>query len=290
MPDFLRFPKFFFTCVREVEVGARRRIFFMSSALAGRRVGGWFGGGSNMEEKKRREKRDRMRIEKSSKTTRNQKRGFFNFLARLLFVKNGEKSVCCIFAWTTNKFAQDFQDLFKRNERKRRKEKGKRRRRRASLGCVAASIRRNSNNTKFLAPTIYTCLPTTTTPCFASFLRLVKKRRGRERLENERKQFALSDFFSFPPSFFFFIQFARTAAPPPPPSLSSPPTSVPQNSNNSFLNKWCARKKTRQKKEEQERTRKESNNVLRSFRGRGKGVGGGKREKKCADTQQKKKN
>ncbi len=43
------------------------------------------------------------------------------------------------------------------------------------------------------------------------------------------------------------------------------------------------------KKEEQERTRKESNNVLRSFRGRGKGVGGGKREKKCADTQQKKK-
>ncbi len=44
------------------------------------------------------------------------------------------------------------------------------------------------------------------------------------------------------------------------------------------------------KKEEKERTRKESNNVLRSFRGRGKGVGGGKREKKCADTQQKKKN
>ena len=61
-------------------MGARRRIFFMSSALAGRRVGGWFGGGSNMEEKKRREKRDRMRIEKSSKTTRNQKRGVFTFL------------------------------------------------------------------------------------------------------------------------------------------------------------------------------------------------------------------
>ncbi len=33
------------------------------------------------------------------------------------------------------------------------------------------------------------------------------------------------------------------------------------------------------KKEEKERTRKESNNVLRSFRGRGKGVGGEEREK-----------
>ncbi len=92
VPGFFEIPKDFFTCVREVEVGARRRIFFMSSALAGRRVGGWFGGGSNMEEKKRREKRDRMRIEKSSKTTRNQKRGFFTFLLAC-FLSKMEKKV-----------------------------------------------------------------------------------------------------------------------------------------------------------------------------------------------------